>query len=110
MGDFEIHPGNRRRRTLSYAKADGSPGQVESPPEWSKSDDVMADIEVDADGMIGFVAHNGSVGDVIVSSEADGDLGLGVNRIVIADTFHMLPPLGAVGGSSSVGEEERIPA
>lgn len=107
--DFDIHPGNRRHRNLSYENAAGQPGVVEGPPAWSLSDDTLADMAVDAHGMHGTIAHNGSIGDVVVMSEADGDIGLGVNRIVISDTFHMLPPFGATGGSSSVSAEEPIP-
>lgn len=107
--DFDIHPGNRRHRTLGFTKADGSPGEVEGPPLWDSNDATLAIMDVDTDGMHGTIAHNGSVGDFTVTSRADGDLGIGVNPIVIADIFHMLAPLGATGGSSSVGAEEPIP-
>jgi hypothetical protein len=109
MAEFDIRPGNRRHRTLAFKNAKGETGAVEGVPAWVSSDETLADMVVDADGMHGIIGHNDSVGDVIVTSEADGDLGLGVNRIVITDTFHMLAPLGSTGGESVVSEEEAIP-
>jgi hypothetical protein len=109
MAEFEIRPGNRRHRTLAFKNAKGEAGQVQDPPVWTLSDETLADMAVDADGMHGTIGHNGSQGDVVCSSEADGDVGLGVNRIVVSDIFHMLPPLGATGGESTVSEEEPIP-
>ena len=109
MAEFEIRPGNRRHRSLDFTKKDGSAGKVQDPPVWALSNETLAKMDVDPDGMSGFIAHNGSVGDVVCTSEADGDLGEGVNRIVITDTFHMMQPLGASGGTSTVDEEEPIP-
>ena len=109
MAEFDIRPGNRRHRTLNYTKADGSVGVVQDPPTWDLNDELLAQVDVDDDSMHGIIAHNGSVGDLIVTSAADGDIGLGEHRIVIADTFHMLAPLDASGGSSSVSDEEPIP-
>lgn len=109
MAEFDIRPGNRRHRTLSFTNAKGEPGQVQDPPAWTLSDETLADMQVDGDGMHATIAHNGSQGDVVCSSEADGDVGLGVNRIVVSDTFHMLAPLGATGGEAVVSEEEAIP-
>lgn len=109
MAAFDIRPGMRRHRTLNYTKADSSPGVVQDPPTWDLNDSLLAKVEIDPDNMHGTISHNGSVGDLVVTSVADGDIGLGEHRIVIADVFHMLPPLGAIGGSSSVGDEERIP-
>lgn len=110
MADFDISPGMQRSRTLEYSNAKGEPGTVEAPPTWTLSEDALANMAVDPDGMRGTIAHNGSIGDVVVTSEADGDIGLGVNLIVVSDTFHMKAPFGAVGGRSSVGAEEPIPA
>lgn len=39
---FDIHPLNQRAMSVSYTKADGSPGQVEAAPEWSLSDPSLA--------------------------------------------------------------------
>lgn len=107
--EFDIHPGNRRHRTLNYQKADGSAGVVQDPPTWDLNDMLLAQVDVDPDNMSGVINHNGAVGDLVITSVADGDIGLGENRIVITDIFHMLAPLGATGGSSSVGDEEPIP-
>ena len=113
MAEFDIHPGTRRHRTLRYTKADGSPGVVETPPTWDLSEPDLAAVDVDPDKMHGVISHNGAIGDLTVSSRADGDLGEGENQtnlIVITDVFHMLAPLGAAGGESAVGAEEPIPA
>lgn len=110
MAEYDIRPGNRRHRTLGYTKKDGSAGVVQDPPEWIRSDEALAQVDVDPDGMHGTIAHNGAVGDLTIDSRADGDIGLGEHLIVISDTFHMLPPRDAEGGTSEVGEEEPIPA
>lgn len=110
MAEFDIRPGNRRHRTLSYTKKDGSPGAVQSPPEWELSDPALAQVDVDPDGMHGIVGHIGAIGDLTINSRADGDIGLGEHLIVVTDVFHLLPPRDADGGTSAVGEEEPIPA
>jgi hypothetical protein len=110
MAEFDIHPGTRRHRILKYTKADGSPGVVETPPTWDLSEPDLATVDVDPDAMHGVISHNGAIGDLTVSSRADGDLGAGENLIIITDIFHMLAPLGAAGGESTVGAEEPIPA
>ena len=109
MAEYDIHPGNRRHRTLGYTKADGSAGVVQDPPSWDINDAQLAQLDIDPDNMHGIISHNGAVGDFVINSVADGDIGLGEHRIVIADTFHMLAPLGATGGGSTVGDEEPIP-
>lgn len=109
MAEFDIRPGNRRHRTLSYTKKGGEAGAVQNPPEWDMSDPALATVDVDPDGMHGTVAHNGGIGDLTINSRADGDVGIGEHLIVITDVFHMLPPLDSDGGTSEVGPEEAIP-
>lgn len=109
MAEYDIHPGNRRTRSLNYTKADGSQGEVQDPPSWDLNDTLLAAVNVNPDSLSGTIDHNGSVGDLVVTSVADGDIGLGEHRIVITDIFHMLAPLGATGGGSTVGDEEPIP-
>ena len=110
MAEFNIHPGQRRHRTLEYKNAAGGPGKTQDPPTWDLSDELTAQVDVDPDGLHGTIAYNGTVGDLTITSVADGDLGPEVNRIVLTDVFHMLAPLGAAGGESNVSEEEPIPA
>jgi hypothetical protein len=116
MAEFDIRPGQQRHRRLNYTKKDGSPGRVQDPPTWELSaagDGVnpadVASVNVDPDQMHGIIGHNGGIGDLTVISNADGDVGLGVNTIVITDVFHMRGPLDAEGGTSDVSDEEPIP-
>lgn len=105
---FDIHPLNQRLLTVAYSKADGSPGQVETPPQWELSDEALATLAVQGDAMGANIQHNGAVGEVTLTVRADGDLGVGVFPILISEVFTMLPPLGATGGSLGVGEEQPI--
>lgn len=109
MAEYEINPGMRRPRNLVFENSKGEAGTVEAPPIWEMSDQALANMPVEPDGMSGFVEHNGATGTLVVKSSADGDIGLGKKLITIEDTFHMRPPFGATGGSSNVGEEEPIP-
>jgi hypothetical protein len=115
MAEYDIFPGNQRHRKLNYTRKDGSPGRVESPPTWELSGggdelpaEELATVTIDVDQMHGVIAHNGAVGDLTITSRADGDIGIGVHPIVITDTFHMKPPRDADGGTSEVSEEEPI--
>jgi hypothetical protein len=117
MAEFEIFPGNQRHRRLNYKQKGGAPGRVQDPPTWDLSTAAeavdpssLASVNIDPDNMHGVIGHNGAVGDLTISSFADGDVGLGKHPIVITDTFHMRPPRDAEGGTSEVGEEEAIPA
>lgn len=105
---FDIHPVMQRPMSVSYTKADGTPGEVESAPEWSLSDPSLANLSAAADGMSATLQYNGAVGEVSLMVRADGDLGAGVHPIVLSEVFTMLPALGATGGSFSVGEEQPI--
>jgi len=115
MAEYDIKPGNQRHRRLNYTKKDGSAGKVQDPPTWDLSAPEgvdpasLASLNIDGDQMHGVVGHNGAIGDLTISSFADGDVGLGRHPIVLTDTFHMLSPLDAEGGVSDVGEEEPIP-
>jgi hypothetical protein len=115
--EYDIFPGNQRHRRLNYTKRDGSPGRVQDPPTWDLSTPTpdldaatLATVTIDPDRMHAVIGHNGAVGDLMVSSFADGDIGLGEHPIVIVDIFHMKPPRDADGGNSEVSDEEPIPA
>jgi hypothetical protein len=115
MAEYDIFPGNQRHRRLNYTKKDGSPGRVQDPPTWELSGggegveaEALATVTIDSDQMHGVIAHNGAVGDLTITSRADGDIGLGEHPIVIVDMFHMKPPRDADGGTSEVSEEEPI--
>lgn len=108
--EYDIHPGQFRHRSLKYRNAAGGPGQTQDPPTWDLSDELTAKVDVDPDGLHGTIAYNGTVGDLSITSVADGDLGPGVNRIVQTDVFHMLAPLGATVVESEVSDEEPLPA
>jgi hypothetical protein len=117
MAEFEIFPGNQRHRRLNYTKKDGSPGRVQGPPTWELSGggegvdaEALATVTIDPDQMHATIGHNGSVGDLTIVSQADGDIGIGKHPIVITDIFHMRPPRDADGGNSEVSDEEPIPA
>lgn len=117
MAEYEIYPGNQRHRRLNYTKKDGSPGRVQDPPTWEFSGggeelpaEDLATVTVDGDKMHGVVAHNGAIGDLTITSRADGDVGIGVHPIVITDIFHMKGPRDADGGTSDVSDEEAIAA
>lgn len=116
MAEFNIQPGNQRRRKLNYTQKGGAPGKVQNPPTWDLTTtgevdpEALASVSIDPDGMQGSIGHNGSVGDLTITSSADGDIGLGEHLIVITDVFHLLPPRDAEGGTSDVSEEEAIPA
>ncbi|MGH8570013.1 MAG: hypothetical protein ACREXU_18905 [Gammaproteobacteria bacterium] len=105
---FDLHPGNQRAMSVSFTKADGSLGQVETAPAWSLSDPALATLAAAPDGMSATIAHNGAVGEVTLTVRADGDLGAGVHPIVLSEIFTLMAPLGAVGGAMSVGEEQPI--
>lgn len=102
---FDIHPLNQRSITVSYAKADGTPGEIEGAPQWTLTDPSIATLTVAADGMSAVVQHSGGVGEVMLEVRADGDLGAGVFPIVVSEVFSMRAPLGATAGSLGVSEE-----
>jgi hypothetical protein len=104
---FDIHPANQRSMTASYSRSDG-PGEVEAPPEWELSNESLATLLVEPDGMSAKIQHSGGVGEVTLTVTADGDLGTGVFPIVLSEIFTMLPPRGATGGTLGVGNEEPI--
>lgn len=104
---FDINEKMKRSIAVTYAKNDGTAGNVEGAPVWT-TDLQLADLRVAADGMSADLVHNGAVGMVTVSIAADGDLGVGVFPIVLSDMFDMRPPMGAVGGSFVVGPEEPV--
>ena len=117
MADYEIFPGNQRHRRLNYKQLSGAPGKTQDPPTWDLSapegvDAVsLALVNVDPDARHGIIGHNGAIGDLTITSVADGDVGLGVHTIVITDTFHMRPPReNSDSGESEVSDEEPIPA
>lgn len=112
MAEYNIDPGQRRHRTLRYTKADGSPGTVQDPPTWDMLNPELAAVTVDPDSMHATIDHNGGIGDLTITSRADGDVGLGVHPIILEDIFHMMPPapLDAESGMSEVSEQEPIPA
>ena len=105
---FDIGPGNMRPFTVTFSKADGTPGSVEGVPTWELSDITLGALVVNPDGMGGSVQHNGAVGEVTLTGRADGDLGEGVFPIVLSEVFTMKAPLGAVGGALGVGDEVPI--
>ena len=113
--EYEIFPGNQRHRRLNYTQKGGAPGRVQDPPTWDLSTvgevdpSTLAAVNIDPDRMHAVIGHNGAIGDLTISSFADGDVGLGRHPIVLTDTFHMRPPLDADGGVSDVSEEEPIP-
>lgn len=112
MAEYNIQPGMRRHRTLKYHKADGSPGSIQDPPTWDMVNPELANVLVDEANMHATIDHNGGIGDLTITSRADGDVGIGDHPIILTDIFHMLPPkeLDAAGGMSEVSEEEPIPA
>lgn len=116
MAEFDIFPGNQRHRKLNYTQKGGGPGKVQDPPTWDLSapgdvdPSTLASVNIDPDKMHGIVGHNGAIGDLTITSFADGDVGLGEHPIVITDVFHMKPPFDADGGASDVSPEEPIPA
>jgi hypothetical protein len=117
MAEFDIFPGNQRHRRLNYKQKGGGPGKVQDPPTWDLSASVevvnpsaLATVTIDPDQMHGIIGHNGSIGDLTITSFADGDIGLGVHPIIFTDVFHMRPPRDAEGGASEVSDEEPIPA
>ncbi len=103
-----IQAGFQRTYTLSFTKADGSPGEVEGLPGWSLSEPALGVLTVAADAMSAVLAHSGGVGDTIINVNADGDLGLGVFPIVVTETVSMMAPIGAVAGAISAGPEQPI--
>jgi hypothetical protein len=110
MPEYDVRPGQRRPRKLQATRPDGSPGKVQDPPEWIIDKKELAQVDVAPDGFSGFVAHNGSLGDVTIISRADGDVGLGENVLeTTPDVFHMLAELDASGLISTVGDLEPIP-
>lgn len=104
----EIHQGKKREYTLSFTKADGSPGIVEGSPTWELSPPEVGTIAQTDNGLTAFVTWSGVATGAILKITADGDLGEGVFPIVIQDQIDFIAPLGAVSGSLAVGEE--VPA
>ncbi|CAN5814349.1 hypothetical protein BH20PSE1_BH20PSE1_01070 [soil metagenome] len=104
----DINEGKQRTLTAEFTKKDGSAGTVEGKPVWELSDAALATLVPAEDGMSAKVQHNGAVGPVDWTMTADGDLGIGVFPIVKTDTFNMLAPFGAEGGTVTVGPEEPI--
>lgn len=104
---FDISQGFKRPVTISFTKADGTPGTVDGIPVWESSDPTVLSVVAAADGLSGEVTWAG-VGQAVLTIRADGDLGTGVFPIVLSETFNLLAPLGAVGGALGVGEP--IPA
>ena len=71
---------------------------MQDPPTWDFSavGEVdaasLASVNVDPDQLHGVIGHNGSIGDLTITSVADGDVGSRGHPIVITDMFHMRGP------------------
>ncbi len=110
MADL-INPGMGRDVTVTFTKADGTPGAIQGEPTVDLSDPAMATITMNpfdaASGTFLFsIEHNGSVmAGLMATVSADGDLGEGVHPISAMAEFDMGAPLGATAAAMTVGAE-----
>lgn len=105
---FDIHQGNKRIITVSYTKADGTPGEIEGVPVWSITPTETSVLTPAADGMSAELVWNGSGDGATLTVTADGDLGTGVFPVVITETFNFVSPLGAVAGAVTISDEQPV--
>lgn len=101
---FELHQGFKRLITLTFTKADGTPGEVEGVPVWDFQPSGIAELAVASDGLSAQLTWVGT-GEGVLTVTADGDLSAGVFPVVISEQFSFVAPLGAVAGGISVSDE-----
>ena len=101
---FELHQGFKRLITLTFTKADGTPGEVEGAPAWDFQPSGIAELAVASDGLSAELTWAGT-GEGVLTVTADGDLSAGVFPITISEQFSFVAPLGAVAGGISVSDE-----
>jgi len=102
---LEIHQNFKRNLSISYTKADGSPGEIEGVPVWEITPAETSVLTVAPDGLSAELAWAGTGDGAILTITADGDLGNGVFPVVITEIFDFVAPLGAIAGGLTVGDE-----
>lgn len=96
--------GQRVTGTVKFVDRKGNPAKVDGVPVWNVSDASLVKATPSADGMsCEFEAL--AVGGVLVSLDADADLGAGVKTISGQGALNILEPE-AVGVEISFGEPQ----
>ena len=102
--------------TVAYKNATGGPGRTDGPPKWTAAPDGMVTLTPSADGLTCVVVTlpvpaDVPVNSVIITADADGDLGDGVVDIVNTAALDIFDASGnAVIGEITVGEFTPIPS
>lgn len=72
--------GDRKRAAISWFKADGSPGVVQGPPEWTNSNPAAYDMVKDPSGTFAIFTKLADQ-DTHITVTGDADMGAGVRSI-----------------------------
>lgn len=97
----QIHAGMKKLATVTYQKADGTPGTVTGVPTWASSVPDVLNVVPAADGMSADCIYL-SPGDSVVSVTASGMNGV---LITVSDTVTCLPAATATGATLTFGPE-----
>lgn len=90
--------------TVTFTKADGSPGTVDGTPAWTSSNPAAGTImNVSTDGMTAEMHGTGAAGSTTMMAEADADLGAGSRPIQLTAVV-LFEDTEVTGGTLEVSE------